>query len=95
MDRFNQWNVDELIYLDISSDNKYDLRRNDSKIKNLNDPLDILDEVSKQRLLFGNWEYDINSDNLIDYDSILTMFDISFIAKNIIIINNFNTISAI
>ena len=37
--------------------------------------LSKLDEVSKQRLLFGNWEYDINSDNLIDYDSILSMFD--------------------
>ena len=55
VERFNQWNVDELIYLDISSDNKYDLRRNDSKVKNLNDPLDILDEVSKHCMMPLTW----------------------------------------
>jgi len=36
--------------------------------------LSKLDEVSKQRLLFGNWEYDADSDSLIDYDSILNLF---------------------
>lgn len=45
--RFNEWNVDELIYLDISHDDRYDLRRDDHKTKGLNDPLAILDEVSK------------------------------------------------
>ena len=48
---------------------------NDYISKHYAEQLSKLDEVSKQRLLFGNWEYDINSDNLIDYDSILTMFD--------------------
>ena len=33
-----------------------------------------LDELSKQRLLFGNWEYDATKDSLIDYDAILNMF---------------------
>ena len=33
-----------------------------------------LDELSKQRLLFGNWEYDATKDSLVDYDAILNMF---------------------
>ncbi len=34
-----------------------------------------LDEISKQRLLYGNWEYNANEDNLINYDSILNTFE--------------------
>jgi PBSX family phage terminase large subunit len=34
-----------------------------------------LDELSKQRLLFGNWEYDATNDNLIEYDAIINLFD--------------------
>tara|TARA_R100000655_G_C2990114_1_gene192994 strand:- start:766 stop:2082 length:1317 start_codon:yes stop_codon:yes gene_type:complete len=34
-----------------------------------------LDELSKQRLLFGNWEYDATNDSLIDYDAILNLFE--------------------
>ena len=37
--------------------------------------LQTLDELSKQRLLFGNWEYDATKDNLIDYDAILSSFE--------------------
>ena len=37
--------------------------------------LQTLDELSKQRLLFGNWEYDASKDNLIEYDAIINMFD--------------------
>jgi len=33
-----------------------------------------LDELSKQRLLYGNWEYDATNDNLIEYDAILNLF---------------------
>ena len=36
--------------------------------------LDKLDEISKQRLLYGNWEYDANQDNLINYNSIINLF---------------------
>ena len=36
--------------------------------------LDKLDELTRQRLLFGNWEYDDTQDSLIDYDSILNLF---------------------
>ena len=37
--------------------------------------LQTLDELSKQRLLFGNWEYDASNDALINFDSILNMFN--------------------
>ena len=47
VERFNQWSVDELIYLDISKDNKYDLGRDDAKVKNFNNLLDIIEAVSR------------------------------------------------
>jgi cyclase len=53
--RFNEWNVDELIYLDISRDDVYDLRRDDHKLKGLNDPLEILDAVSKTCFMPLTW----------------------------------------
>ena len=34
-----------------------------------------LDELSKQRLLYGNWEYDATNDSLIEYDAILSLFN--------------------
>ena len=34
-----------------------------------------LDELSKQRLLFGNWEYDATNDALINFDSIISLFN--------------------
>ena len=34
-----------------------------------------LDEISKQRLLYGNWEYDDSEDKLIEYDAILNMYE--------------------
>jgi hypothetical protein len=37
--------------------------------------LETLDELSKQRLLFGNWEYDATKDSLIQYDAILNLFE--------------------
>ena len=37
--------------------------------------LERLDEVSKARLLFGDWEYDTTSDSLIEYDNIIDVFD--------------------
>lgn len=53
--RFNQWSVDELIYLDISQSAEYDLHRNDIKVSGLNDSLDILDEVSKTCFMPLTW----------------------------------------
>ena len=37
--------------------------------------LDTLDELSKQRLLYGNWEYDATNDSLVNYDAILNLFN--------------------
>lgn len=47
VERFNEWNVDELVYLDITRDEQYDLRRDDMKVKSLRDPLEILAHVSR------------------------------------------------
>ena len=47
VERFNHWNVDELIYLDISDDEVYFEQRNDTRVKSTNDILSILEEVSK------------------------------------------------
>jgi len=44
--RFNEWAVDELIYLDISRDDMYDSGRDDHKQKSIRSALDILDVIS-------------------------------------------------
>jgi len=59
--RFNEWNVDELIYLDITKDTTYDLRRDDHKIKGLNTSMDILDEVSRTCFMPLTWGGGIRS----------------------------------
>jgi cyclase len=53
--RFNEWNVDELIYLDISRDGSYDLRRDDHKVKSLSTSMEILEEVSKTCFMPLTW----------------------------------------
>jgi cyclase len=53
--RFNEWNVDELIYLDITREGGYDLRRSDHRISGLEDPLAILDAVSKTCFMPLTW----------------------------------------
>lgn len=45
--RYNDWCVDELIYLDITRDDRYDLRRNDQKLQRVGGALDILRLVSQ------------------------------------------------
>jgi len=55
VERFNEWMVDELIYLDISSTDSYDLRREDAKVKGLGDPLEILDAVSATCFMPLTW----------------------------------------
>ncbi len=47
VERFNEWNVDELIYLDISPAGLDYAHRDDHRVKIPNDPLSILDAVSK------------------------------------------------
>ena len=45
--RLSQWCSDELIYLDISRDNIYDIHREDHGYQNFDDFLSIIKEVSK------------------------------------------------
>jgi len=49
--RLSEWGSDELIYLDISRDNKYDLNRDDLKFVNAKNILDIIEHVSKQTFM--------------------------------------------
>jgi imidazole glycerol-phosphate synthase subunit HisF len=53
--RFNEWNVDELIYLDISREERYDLGRDDQKIRDLAGPLTILEAVSATCFMPLTW----------------------------------------
>lgn len=48
---------------------------NDYISKHYKTQLEKLDELSRQRLLFGNWEYEADSDSLINYDSIINLFE--------------------
>lgn len=47
VERFNDWAVDELIYIDISRDDSYDLNRDDMKIKSSEGILAVLEAVSR------------------------------------------------
>ncbi len=45
--RYNQWNVDELIYIDISRDKIYDTRRDDLFVKSFNSIFEIVHAIAK------------------------------------------------
>ncbi len=45
--RINSWSADELIYVDISTEETYDLRRDDMKVKNTPTMYDIIELVAK------------------------------------------------
>lgn len=45
--RYNDWNIDELIYIDISREKQYDMRRDDHKVKSSGSIEQIIHEVSK------------------------------------------------
>ena len=47
---------------------------NENISKHYKEQLGKLDKLSKERLLFGNWEYDDNDDSLILYDKIIDLF---------------------
>ena len=60
--RYNQWSVDELIYLDITRVGEtYDLGREDHAIKGLSDPLQILEAVSETCFMPLTWGGRISS----------------------------------
>ena len=45
--RYNEWDVDELIYIDISREKHYDLRRDDHKVKSYFTIKEVINEISK------------------------------------------------
>ena len=45
--RLNDYEADELIYIDISRNDKYDLGRDDLSIKSQTDIVEIINEISK------------------------------------------------
>ena len=45
--RYNEWNVDELIYIDISREKYYDLRRDDHNVKSYDSIGDIIHKIAK------------------------------------------------
>ncbi len=45
--RYNEWKVDELIYVDISREKNYDLRRDDHKIKSYSSIENIMRNIAK------------------------------------------------
>jgi cyclase len=45
--RYSDWDVDELIYIDISREKYYDLRRDDLRVKGKNNLLEIIRDISK------------------------------------------------
>ncbi len=45
--RYNDWEVDELVYIDITRDNVYDLKRIDQKLKEASGVMEILKVISK------------------------------------------------
>jgi cyclase len=47
VERFNAWEVDELIYIDISEEETYNIGRRDLKVKGDDDVLVILEKISK------------------------------------------------
>jgi phage terminase large subunit len=47
---------------------------NENISKHYKEQLGKLDKLSKERLLYGNWEYDDNDDSLILYDKIIDLF---------------------
>jgi len=47
VERINSWSADELIYIDISDEINYDLRRDDMKFKRMTNIYDIIGEVSR------------------------------------------------
>lgn len=44
--RYNEWNVDELIYINISQTNEFDLRRDDHKVASYSGIEEVMDRIS-------------------------------------------------
>ena len=46
LDRFSEWDVDEIIYLDITRDGDQDMRRSDHKVQGADDILSTLQQIA-------------------------------------------------
>jgi len=69
--RYNDWNIDELVYIDISRENDYDSRRDDHKVKSFSSIDEIINVISRtcfMPLTFGG--------------GIRTMEQVDFLIKN-------------
>lgn len=64
LERYNEWDIDELFYIDISRSNEYDSRRNDHKVERVTSIDEILNLISKKcfmPLTFGGGIRDIDT----------------------------------
>lgn len=66
-DRDNELNSDRKFVQALATDNKYISKHYIENLKRL-------DKASKQRLLYGNWEYDNDPSKLIEFDAIVDLF---------------------
>jgi imidazole glycerol-phosphate synthase subunit HisF len=51
LERYSEWLADELVYIDITREGDHDIRRDDHKIKNIPDKLDLLRAISKKAFM--------------------------------------------
>lgn len=51
LERYSEWLVDELIYVDITREGEHDVRRDDHKFKNIGGKLDILRAISEKAFM--------------------------------------------
>ncbi len=65
--RLSEWGSDEIIYLDISRDNEYDIRRDDQNYPNRKNFLEILEDISKVTFMPLTIGGKINSIKDIEY----------------------------
>ena len=61
VERYNEWNVDEIIYLDITRDGNYDQKRSDTVNIDMDNPYAILESVSKTCFMPLTWGGGIKS----------------------------------
>ena len=62
--RYNEWNIDELVFIDISREKNYDSKRDDHKIKRVTSLDEVLDFVSNEcfmPLCFGGGIRDLKT----------------------------------
>jgi cyclase len=51
LERYSEWLADELVYADITREGEHDLRRDDHKVKNIGDKLEILRAISRKAFM--------------------------------------------